>query len=551
MTHRPSHVQPRTARSTVETAGLAAAASLLLALLFTASTFATAAAQATEEPELTWAPLVTLRPIAEPPFLTPSELEDGYSLGAPDAPVAIEVWEDFQCPYCQRFAFEVKPAIVARFVETGQARLTFRNLAFLGDESHWAAVAASLAAEQDRFWPFHDYLFGNLLGENVGSYSLERLLAIGEASGLDMGRFREGLVARGRARAFRRARRRVARRGSCPGYQLHPDGDGERRAARVARPRHGERCHRGRAGRGLDAVSSRGQRRAIDERSLVGGISWGLGRRPMTSGGAQMHREPAARRYDAAAGLTAEGTSIDRDATTDSRRQAPSTPPEAPSAPPVAVSSTKANVDRASAMTEDLLDRGAPWSSSTTWTIVMVEGIVAVVLGLIFIVQPLGGTSTVLQLVGVALLVGALLSAFQVWRQHIRPDLEVLAAFRSGSGVTVGLSVVVATFFTEVSDTVTAALAVIVGIGFFVFGLSGIAASFVRRKDDAPLPVVTLILNAVLAAAGVVLTFSGAGGSSAVDGIFVLLGVLLVIGGVGLAGYAYMLRQREMSGVRR
>ena len=204
---------------------------------------------------------------------------------------------------------------------------------------------------------------------------------------------------------------------------------------------------------------------------------------------------------------------------------ATSTTPEAPS-PPVAVSSTKANVDRASAMTEDLLDRGAPWSSSATWTIVMVEGIVAVVLGLIFIVQPLGGTSTVLQLVGVALLVGALLSAFQVWRQHIRPDLEVLAAFRSGSGVTVGLSVVVATFFTEVSDTVTAALAVIVGIGFFVFGLSGIAASFVRRKDDAPLPVVTLILNAVLAAAGVVLTFSGAGGPSAVSGIFNLLGYL-------------------------
>jgi protein-disulfide isomerase len=194
VTHRPSHVRPRTARPTLGTARLAATASLLLALLFTASTFATAAAQATEEPELTWAPLVTLRPIAEPPFLTPSELEDGYSLGSPDAPVAIEVWEDFQCPYCQRFAFEVKPAIVARFVETGQARLTFRNLAFLGDESQWAAVAASLAAEQDRFWPFHDYLFGNLLGENVGSYSLERLLAIGEAIGLDMGRFREGLV---------------------------------------------------------------------------------------------------------------------------------------------------------------------------------------------------------------------------------------------------------------------------------------------------------------------------------------------------------------------
>ena len=74
------------------------------------------------------------------------------------------------------------------------ASLTFRNLAFLGDESHWAAVAADLAAEQDLFWPFHDYLFANLLGENVGSYDLDRLLAMGEAAGLDMDAFRSGLV---------------------------------------------------------------------------------------------------------------------------------------------------------------------------------------------------------------------------------------------------------------------------------------------------------------------------------------------------------------------
>ena len=84
--------------------------------------------------------------------------------------MAIEVWEDFQCPFCQRFALQIKPLIVSEYVETGKASLTFRNLAFLGDESHWAAVAADLAAEQDRFWPFHDYLFANLLGENVGSY---------------------------------------------------------------------------------------------------------------------------------------------------------------------------------------------------------------------------------------------------------------------------------------------------------------------------------------------------------------------------------------------
>jgi protein-disulfide isomerase len=176
-------------------AGLAIALSIVLAA------GGGALAQETEEPELTWAPLVTLPPIAQPPITTPIEQADGFRLGAADAPVAIEVWEDFQCPFCQRFAFQIKPEIVARFVDTGQASLTFRQLPFLGDESHWAAVAASLAAEQDRFWLFHDYLFANLLGENVGSYSLDRLLTMGEAAGLDMEAFRRGLVLdRARAR---------------------------------------------------------------------------------------------------------------------------------------------------------------------------------------------------------------------------------------------------------------------------------------------------------------------------------------------------------------
>jgi uncharacterized membrane protein YidH (DUF202 family) len=42
--------------------------------------------------------------------------------------------------------------------------------------------------------------------------------------------------------------------------------------------------------------------------------------------------------------------------------------------------------------------------------------------------------------------------------------------------------------------------------------------------------------------------FSGAAGATAVDGIFNLLGVVLIAAGLGLAGYAYLLRQQAMSG---
>jgi uncharacterized membrane protein HdeD (DUF308 family) len=96
-----------------------------------------------------------------------------------------------------------------------------------------------------------------------------------------------------------------------------------------------------------------------------------------------------------------------------------------------------------------------------------------------------------------------------------------------------------------VTAAVTAALAVVIGIGFVIFGLAGIAASFVRRQQQAPLPLATLIINAVLALAGGVMMFAGAAGADAVDGIFNLLGVLLLAAGLGLAGYGYLLYQQE------
>lgn len=208
----------------------------------------------------------------------------------------------------------------------------------------------------------------------------------------------------------------------------------------------------------------------------------------------------------------------------------------------------QANIDRATALTEEFIDRGAPWSEKTSWRIVLGESIVAVVVGLVFLLKPLGGVATTLQLIGLALLGGALITAFQIWRHQVHPDREVLAAFRAGSGITVGLVVVVATFFAAVTAEVSASLAVVVGIGFIIFGAGGIGATFVGRSLDEPLPAAGLVANAVLIVAGVVLMFSGAGGPGTVDSVFNLLGILLIVAGVGMGAYAYLLRQQETAG---
>jgi uncharacterized membrane protein HdeD (DUF308 family) len=217
---------------------------------------------------------------------------------------------------------------------------------------------------------------------------------------------------------------------------------------------------------------------------------------------------------------------------------------------PPAERATEGSVARASAFTEDLIERGAPWSSRTSWPIVAAEGVAAVIVGLLFLFEPFGGSSLTLLLMGLILLVGALITTFQLSRHAVRPDLENLAAFRSGSGVTVGLVTIVATFVAASLDAVTAAMAVVVGIGFLVFGVAGIAGSIVRRRADAALPLIALVINGALALAGFVLLFAGAAGTSAVDSIFKLLGIVLIVAGLALGGYAYLLRQQVASGVR-
>lgn len=120
--------------------------------------------------------------------------EAGRSLGDENAPVKIEVYEDFQCPSCKNYSDSVEPQIVENLVAAGKVYYTFRHFPFLDDgqvrkESDQAANASMCAAEQNRFWDYKAMLFANWNGENQGAFADKRLVAFAEALGLDMDAF--------------------------------------------------------------------------------------------------------------------------------------------------------------------------------------------------------------------------------------------------------------------------------------------------------------------------------------------------------------------------
>jgi protein-disulfide isomerase len=61
----------------------------------------------------------------------------------------------------------------------------------LGEESQWAAEAAECAADQDKYWEFHDYLFSHQSGENQGAFSKDNLKGFATDLGLDMAAFNQ------------------------------------------------------------------------------------------------------------------------------------------------------------------------------------------------------------------------------------------------------------------------------------------------------------------------------------------------------------------------
>lgn len=120
--------------------------------------------------------------------------------GDPSAPVKLEIYSDFQCPACGAYAKQIEPLVVKNYVDTGKVYLIYRAYSFLDQsasgESHRAAEAAFCALDQGAFWKYHDILFANQTGENVGDFSDKRLSAFAEKLGLDMTEFNKCMSTR-------------------------------------------------------------------------------------------------------------------------------------------------------------------------------------------------------------------------------------------------------------------------------------------------------------------------------------------------------------------
>jgi protein-disulfide isomerase len=113
----------------------------------------------------------------------------GYVLGRADAPVTIDLYEDFQCPACERWGASVFPTLARNEIANGQAKIVFHNFPFIGPESLLAARAAEAASRQGQFWDLWSALYANQGPENAGTITPARLTDVAAALGMDTAKF--------------------------------------------------------------------------------------------------------------------------------------------------------------------------------------------------------------------------------------------------------------------------------------------------------------------------------------------------------------------------
>ncbi len=114
---------------------------------------------------------------------------DGFPyLGPANAPVNMEEFASFACPFCLKFHQDMGNNLLDEF-KAGRAKLVFIPLINIDYDTTPAASAALCAGQQGKFWEFHDILFDWQSVYAQGINNAARLGIAAQKLGLDMNKF--------------------------------------------------------------------------------------------------------------------------------------------------------------------------------------------------------------------------------------------------------------------------------------------------------------------------------------------------------------------------
>ena len=95
----------------------------------------------------------------------------------------IDIWEDFQCPFCNIFE-KAMSTYLEDVIRNKEAKVVFHMASFIGPDSVRAANAANCAVAEGRFIEYHRALYQIQGAENAGIYANANLVEVGKRLGI-------------------------------------------------------------------------------------------------------------------------------------------------------------------------------------------------------------------------------------------------------------------------------------------------------------------------------------------------------------------------------
>ncbi len=125
------------------------------------------------------------QPNDQAPEISRREAKDPMAIGKLDAPIVLTEWTDLRCPFCAVFHRDTMPLIKSDFVKQGLVRIEVRDVAFFGEQSENAAVAARAAGRQGKYFEYLDTVYKSAPAKSHPDLPQEKLVEFAQQAGVE------------------------------------------------------------------------------------------------------------------------------------------------------------------------------------------------------------------------------------------------------------------------------------------------------------------------------------------------------------------------------
>ena len=173
----------------------------------------------------------------------------------------------------------------------------------------------------------------------------------------------------------------------------------------------------------------------------------------------------------------------------------------------------------------------SPWIAGQSWSVVGVQGIIALAIGVFMLANPTGASDVIRFLIALVLLLDSLGHIVDGFRGRLSSPWETL---RGGIGATVAVLTLLSAGSDYVEDDGARQM---LAIGLLVYGVLGVV-SIIFTFRSTGFRIASIIADVLTIVLGILLLSARSGDTRGTQ----LLGAVAALGGIALLGYSWYLR---------